>query len=160
MLATILRLDYLRNRVRVQGGAYGAMVSIQRNGNIAFTSYRDPRLIETFEVYHNAASYLRAFNADSKEMTRYIIGTIATLDKHLTPREKGEKVSRMYLSSISDDIIRKEREEVLSCNATKISAFADLIEQVMNDDFLCVLGNEAVLRENTALFRNLVQVME
>lgn len=160
VLATILRLDYLWNRVRVQGGAYGAMVSLQRNGNAAFTSYRDPRLMETIDVYKNAASYLRSFAADEKEMTRYIIGTIATLDKHLPPREKGEKAARMHLCGITHEIVQKERDEVLSCDARKISSLAGLVESIMHDDYLCVLGNEIVLRQHKDLFRSLVQVME
>ncbi len=160
VLATILRLDYLWNRIRVQGGAYGAMVSLQRNGNTAFASYRDPRLTETIDVYTHAASYLRSFTADSKEMTRYIIGTIATLDRHLTPQEKGEKAARMHLCGISHEMLQKERDEVLACDARKISAFAELVDAIMRDEYLCALGNEAVLREHANLFRTLVQVME
>lgn len=160
VLASILRLDYLWNRVRVQGGAYGAIVTLQRNGNIAFASYRDPRLVETIDVYKNAAAYLRSFHADTKEMTRYIIGTISTLDRHLTPREKGEKAARMHLCGITYDMLQKERDEVLSCDAAKIRAFAELVESIMQDDYLCVLGNELTLREHKSLFRSLVQVME
>ncbi len=160
VLATILRLDYLWNRVRVQGGAYGAVVSLQRNGNAAFASYRDPRLTETIDVYENAASYLRSFRADRKEMTRYIIGTIATLDRHLTPREKAEKAARMHLCGITQEMLQKERDEVLACDAQKISAFAEVIEAIMRDEYLCALGNEVVLREHANLFRTLVQVME
>ena len=47
----IIGLDYLWNKVRVQGGAYGCPMVITRAGNIGFASYRDPNLKETLEAY-------------------------------------------------------------------------------------------------------------
>ena len=40
LASSILSLDYYWNRVRVQGGAYGAGLQVERNGNIYSSSYR------------------------------------------------------------------------------------------------------------------------
>ncbi|MCX7679197.1 MAG: insulinase family protein [Spirochaetes bacterium] len=159
VLATILRLEYLWNRIRVLGGAYGAFVTIKRNGNFAFASYRDPQLLETIHAFNAAASFLREFSADHKAMTRYIIGTIAQIDKHLTPREKGEKAARMFLSGITNEMLQKEREEVLTCTARKIVEFSELVELIVKDEYLCVIGNETSLQKHKSLFKNFVHVM-
>ena len=39
----VLETDYLWEQVRVAGGAYGCFVSLERSGDLAFVSYRDPR---------------------------------------------------------------------------------------------------------------------
>lgn len=146
VLRTILGLDYLWNRVRVQGGAYGGMAGIERNGNIYFTSYRDPNLSETIEIYHQAAEYIRSFEASEREMTKYIIGTISRLDAPLSPSMKGEKATALYLSGISQEDLQQERDQVLSTKVEEIRRYADMIDQVMKQNCLCVLGNDEKIR--------------
>ncbi len=160
VLAAILRLDYLWNRVRVKGGAYGAMVSIQRNGNFAFSSYRDPNLSGTLSVYDETPAYLKSFAADRREMEKYIIGAISTLDQHLTPRQKGEKAARLRISGITDEQLQKEREEVLGATVRDISGCADMIAAVMARNCLCVVGSESKIKEESRVFKSIINVME
>ena len=54
VLQCIFSYDYLWINVRVKGGAYGCMCSFNRSGNAYFTSYRDPNLLETYEIYKEA----------------------------------------------------------------------------------------------------------
>ena len=53
VLKTIMSLDYLWNKIRVQGGAYGGFANLVRSGNLVFVSYRDPNLAESLKVYDN-----------------------------------------------------------------------------------------------------------
>ncbi len=160
VLASVLRLDYLWNRVRVQGGAYGAMMTIRRNGNLAFSSYRDPHLSATLDVYRNAPEYLRTFNAGLREMMNYIIGTVSNLDQLLTPQQKGDRAALLYLSGISPELLQTERDEVLSTEARDVSAFAELLGEMMREECHCVLGSEIKIREEKGLFGKLVSVIE
>ena len=107
VLKTIISLDYLWNKVRVQGGAYGAFFNVSRTGNIYFASYRDPNLKKTLEVYDAAADYIQNFDASERDMTKYIIGTISRYDFPLTPSMKGEKAVSLYISQISQEDIQK-----------------------------------------------------
>lgn len=160
VLGTIARLDYLWNRVRVQGGAYGCFASFSRTGDVSFVSYRDPNLRETLRVYNELPNYLRQFEAGEREMTKYIIGTISRLDAPLTPPMKGDRATAWYLSGITHDDIQKERDEVLSTKQSDIRGLADLVEDVVKHDYLCVLGNEGKLKANRDVFKHLVEVFE
>ena len=77
ILRMIMSYNYLWLNVRVKGGAYGCMSGFKRSGNCFFVSYRDPNLKKTFDVFAGIPEYIRNFNADEKEMTKYIIGTIS-----------------------------------------------------------------------------------
>ena len=160
VLGVIVRLDYLWNRVRVKGGAYGAMASIQRNGNFSFSSYRDPNLSGTLSVYRETPSYLRSFSPGEREMEKYIIGAISALDQHLTPRQKGDKAARLYISGISDELLQKEREDVLGATLKDITGCADMLESLMKKDYHCVLGSETKIKEESGIFKNIINVME
>jgi Zn-dependent M16 (insulinase) family peptidase len=158
VLQSIASMDYLWNRVRVQGGAYGSFARFSRNGNMYFCSYRDPNLQKTLGVYTKAGKYLRSFSADTREMTKYIIGTISKLDAPLTPSMKGEVAAQRYFSNITQEDVQRTREEVLNTGSKKITECADMVEDVMNQHHFCVIGSEPVLRENSTLFDELISV--
>lgn len=160
VLKTIMRSDYLWNRVRAMGGAYGAFIILKRSGSIVFESYRDPNLTETLKVYDEAEDYIRKFNVDKKEMTKYIIGTIQGLDLPLTPSMKEEKSAEHYIRNITYDDLKKERIEVLNTKPEDIQKYADLIAELMKKNYFCVLGNESKIKENKEIFGKLVNVFE
>ena len=160
VLKTIASLDYLWNRVRVQGGAYGGFANIARSGNIVFVSYRDPNVKETLTAYDGICDYIQNFEASDREMTKYIIGTISELDSPLTPSMKGERATAYYIRGITEEQRQKEREEVLSTNADDIKSFKILLSDIIKEDCFCVLGNETKLKDNKDIFTNLVNVFK
>ncbi|MCT8976338.1 insulinase family protein [Clostridium sp. CX1] len=160
VLRAIANYDYLWNRVRVQGGAYGSFSSFQRNGNTFFTSYRDPNLDNTLKVYQEAGDYFKKFEADDRQMTKYIIGTISDLDFPLTPSMKGERAAENYIKHFTHEDIQREREEILATKVEDIRKFGDLVSDVMRQNYLCVLGNEDRIKENKELFNELVTLFE
>ena len=158
VLKTILGYDYLWNRVRVKGGAYGCMSTIARTGNMAFVSYRDPNLTETLKAFNEAPDFIKSFDVSDREMTKYIIGTISNLDMPLTPASKGEKALGMYMRGITKEDRQRERDEVLATNVETIKEYNKLIEDVMNKDFICVVGDEKKIKADKDVFKNLINV--
>ena len=152
ILKVILSYDYLWLNVRVKGGAYGCMSGFMRNGDSYFTSYRDPNLGKTNEIYEKTPEYLKNFDADERDMTKYIIGTISDLDTPLNPSAKGSRSLSAYLTGVTYADVQKERDEVIDAEPENIRALADLIEAVLSDHNLCVIGNEDAVKKEKALF--------
>ena len=65
------------------------MSGFKRSGESFFVSYRDPHLKRTLDVFKGIPEYVRNFNADEREMTKYIIGTISGKDVPRTPKMQG-----------------------------------------------------------------------
>ena len=158
VLQTILGYDYLWNKVRVQGGAYGGFANLARSGNMAFASYRDPNLKETLNIYDKAYEFVENVKISNRDMTKYIIGTISNLDMPLTPFMKGEKAINMYIRGITKEDRQKERNEVLSTTNSDINSYSKLIEDVMKENYIAVVGNDKKIKDNKDLFNNLVNV--
>ncbi|HWR60339.1 MAG TPA: insulinase family protein [Clostridia bacterium] len=158
VLRTISRYSYLWNRIRVQGGAYGAFSGFEKNGNMFMVSYRDPNLAETLRVYDEMHEFLRAFSIDKREMTKYIIGTVSRLDSPLTPFMKGERAIENYMRKITREDLRKEREEILGTSQQDIRELSDMMLELMKRKSYCVLGSESKLKENRELFGSLIEV--
>ena len=158
VLRTICSLDYLWKKIRVSGGAYGAMAGFYRNGNAYFVSYRDPNLKETLEVYDQLAGYLESFHVSDREMTKYIIGTMSRMDTPLTPSMKGEKADAQYLAGITLEDERKERREVIHTSTEEIRSYGEMVREMMQDQIFCVVGNETKIKESEQLFDTILQV--
>ena len=152
VLKTILGYDYLWNEVRVKGGAYGVMCAFTDMGNGYMVSYRDPNLAETNEVFEKVPDYLESFDADERDMMKYIIGTVSELDTPLTPRAEGRRSSQAWLTDITFEQIQKERDEVLRATPDDIRALADIVEAVLEDGYFCVVGNEDKINEAKDMF--------
>jgi Zn-dependent M16 (insulinase) family peptidase len=160
VLKTIVGLDYLWNRVRVQGGAYGAFSSFSWGGNTVFMSYRDPNLTETLKAYDGAYDYVKSFDADEREMTKYIIGTVSELDSPLTPAMKGLVADEYYIRHITDEAVQKERDEIINTNKETIRGLADLIGDVTKQNYFCVLGSEEKIKANKAVFSSIINIFD
>lgn len=160
VLETILGFDYLWNNVRVKGGAYGVFSNFRRDGGLYIASYRDPNVKETLDVYDGISEYLDNFNVTDREMQKYVIGTIRKLDTPISNSSKGELSSTLYLSGITYEDRVMERDEILNVDANSIKKFAPLVRKTLKQNCICALGNEAKLKENKSLFKNLVKVIK
>ncbi len=152
VLKVILGYDYLWNNVRVKGGAYGCMCNFGKTGDSYFVSYRDPNLAKTMETFEGTGDYLRAFKADERTMTKYIIGAISDMDIPLNPSAKGSRSLGAYMSNITFEDIQKERDEVLNCQEKDIQALAAYMDAMMQQRAICVVGNGQAIAENKELF--------
>ena len=152
ILKVILSYDYLWQNIRVKGGAYGCMCNFNRIGEGYLISYRDPNLEKTIDVYEKVTEYLRNFEADDRDMNKYIIGTISNIDRPMNPSAKGTRSMNLYMNHVTEEMIKKEREEILNAGQEEIRALADVVAAMLAADQLCVIGSEEKIEEQKALF--------
>lgn len=155
ILKVLLSYDYLWINIRVKGGAYGCMSGFTRRGDSYFSSYRDPNLSKTNQVYEGIPDYLKNFTVEEKEMTKYIIGTFSDVDTPLTPAGKTGRSATAYLTGLTYEMIQKEREEILNAGQEDIRALSGIVEAILKEDAICVIGNEEKLKEEKELFMEL-----
>ena len=158
VLQCIFSYDYLWINVRVKGGAYGCMCSFNRSGNAYFTSYRDPNLLETYEIYKEAPDYVRSFEADERDMTKYIIGAISRMDAPLTPSADGNFSLICYLMGIDDADLQRTRDEVLGATPEVIRGLAGYVEAAVDGGVICAIGDEARIEDAKDAFTEVKSV--
>ncbi len=155
ILKVILSYDYLWLNVRVKGGAYGCGGGFTRDGNVYFSSYRDPNLQKTNEIYENIPEYIKTFTADERDMTKYIIGTVSDLDTPLSPFAKGMRAVSAYLMHLTQEDIQTERDEIISATQEDIRNLADLLSAVLSQENICVIGNEDKISSQKDMFEKI-----
>ena len=154
ILASMMNSDYLWNNIRVKGGAYGCGAAFGGFASSlgAFTSYRDPNLEKTNEIYEKAPEYVENFEADEREMTKYVIGTISDLDIPKTPSAKGSASFDAYIGGLTEQMLQKERDEVLNATVDDIRSLHGMVKAVLDDGYLCVVGNEDKINGAKGMF--------
>ncbi len=161
VLRMILSYDYLWNNVRVKGGAYGCMCGFSGvDGDVYFTSYRDPNLKNTNLVYEGIPEFIRNFTAEDRDITKSIIGTISTLDTPLTPKTKGARSLSMLLTGLTYEDLKKERDDIINVTQEDIRALDKLVEAVLVQGNICVIGNESKIEEDSELFYEVKNLMK
>lgn len=160
ILKGILGNDYLWNQVRVKGGAYGCMCSFGKNGDAWFVSYRDPNLAKTIEAFEAAPGWVEQFADDERAMTQAVIGTISEMDTPMNPAAKGLRSLSIYLTNQTEEQLQRERDEVLDATAQDIRELAAYIRAFLEDDCLCVVGNEKKIEEEKEKFFTLEQLYQ
>ncbi len=158
VLQQVLSRDYLQNRIRVIGGAYGGFARFSPNGQAYFGSYRDPNLVETLENFDATPEFLRDFDADETEMTRFIIGTIAGMDRPLTASQKGDRAVQRFFEKTTREMLQQERDEVLATSADDLKGMEKMVSQVLAQDSYCVYGNEDKIKAAKDKFGALLQL--
>lgn len=149
-----LRMAYLWEKIRVQGGAYGAFgVFDENSGVFSFLSYRDPNLDATLENYDKAGSFLKNLDENvlsDGELTKAIIAAIGDMDSYQLPDAKGYTSMMRHLTGRTDEIIQKTREQILSTNGEDFIAFGEALEKAADSNAVVVIGSQSALEGSKA----------
>lgn len=136
----IIGLDYLWNEVRVKNGAYGAGMIVSINGLMRYYSYRDPKILETFNNYNTSANWLKDLSIDSAKLDNYIISTIAKYSAPIPTRNIIAIQDKYYFSKIDPGIRKTISQEILKTTIEDIKLSADKFSTLTNKANLCVFG--------------------
>ena len=144
VIARHLRMGWLWDQVRVQGGAYGAFCALDRmSGTLAQVSYRDPNVEKTLAVYDATADYLRRLELSDRDLTLAVVGAIGDLDTYLLPDAKGAAALARYLTDDRDELRQTMREEILGTTRKHFAEFAEVMAEAAKTGTICVLGGSA-----------------
>lgn len=158
VLETILKYDYLWTKIRVQGGAYGAFATFKPKGDVVFCSYRDPNLEETLAVYDAMPAYVSSMQISPREMQKYIIGTMSSLDNTLTPYTKGVTAMVRYFRNITASDVERIHRQVIGTTVEDLHAMGAMLDAVLKDHRQAAMGNEDKIRKATKEFTKIVSL--
>ena len=158
VLGNIMRNKYLWNNIREKGGAYGCNCVIGKTGDGFFSSYRDPKLKESVEVYKKAPEFIENFNVDEREMRKYIIGTISLLDTPLNAADISGREFTNYMAGVSYESLCKTRLKVLATTPEDIRNLAPKVKKIIDRNNICVVGSKSAIEGSRELFKEIKEL--
>ena len=146
VITRYLRNSWLWDRVRVQGGAYGAFCLFDHlSGVLSFLSYRDPNLMNTLDVFDRTARFLFDMELSDQELTRGIIGAIGAIDAPMLSDAMGYQSMLRYITGVSDKTRQRIRDEILGTAVSDFKAFSEILEQMNQKGVVKVLGSSGAI---------------
>ena len=146
LATSILSLGYLWNLVRVQGGAYGAGIQIDRAGNLFSYSYRDPTPARTLTADSGEADYLREFVKREESLDPYIISALNDLNPLLSPRDKGSLADGRFMTSYTREEAERIRRQILTATPEDLVRCAEWLEPFSREGAVCVVAHQDALK--------------
>jgi Zn-dependent M16 (insulinase) family peptidase len=140
-----LRTGYLWEKIRVQGGAYGAFASLDRfSGDFIFASYRDPNIGGTLQAFDASMRYLATHKPAKSELAASIIGAVGELDSYLLPEAKGKAAFVRSLTGNTPQLRAKTRAEVLGAEPAHFKAFGEFMLEALPRAREVALGGKSL----------------
>ncbi|HKL22720.1 MAG TPA: insulinase family protein, partial [Tichowtungia sp.] len=158
VITKYLRTAWLWEKIRVQGGAYGAVCAFAPHcGSFAFASYRDPNLADTLEAYAQTGEFLKNLEIDDDELTRALIGAIGGIDTYRLPDAKGYTDTLRWLTGTTDEKRQQRRNEILATTAAHFRQFGAFL--CMDNASVSVLGSKDAVQESNVPFEQSLTVL-
>ncbi|MDP8236749.1 MAG: insulinase family protein, partial [Candidatus Erginobacter occultus] len=129
LLSQNLSYGYLWEKVRVLGGAYGCSAHYDAaRGVFAFSSYRDPNIVETLRVYDGVGDYIeKEMDLSRDGVEQAIIGAVKTLDRPIRPGQAVELALSRHLRETTPARLQKFRRRLLNLTGEEIRRAAEEI---------------------------------
>ena len=143
ILSHIVRYDYLWNKVRVLGGAYGCTMQVSNvTKEITLGSFRDPNCKNTYDVYDNLVKYLTDFNPSKEEFNSYLIGAIGAYDQPASNSVLINNADSNFICGITDEDRIKTKKEMINTTVDKIKSYAKLFKLFATNGSCYTIGNQ------------------
>lgn len=158
VLAKLVSMDYLWNRVRVLGGAYGVGMNTAADGMVSFYSYRDPSPEKSLHIFDQSGAFLREFAKENPDLTRIIIGTISDTEGLYTPRSMAQTADNWYLNGITDEMRATRRKEILSVTGQDLNAMSYELDRICENMAVSVVAEAKTLGACDSQLQEIVTV--
>lgn len=143
---------FLHDRIREQGGAYGAFSVLDiRSGILTMLSYRDPNTSKTLDVYRQAGEWLQQVTLDDEALLQAIIGTIGDIDGHQLPDARGFSAFVRHLAGDDDQYRQQVRESILAVNRDDFVRYGSALTTLSDHWRVVLLGGESNLSSELGL---------
>ncbi len=147
VVSTYLFSLYFWDEIRAKGGAYGANAGAFRQGILTFTSYRDPRVGDTYAVYDALPDWLDAHIPTADEVDALIVSTMgSTYCAPRSPVDLGcDALTRALIGKTAADR-RADIETILATTPADFAQYAATVRRLAGMGVRAALGNADLIR--------------
>ena len=144
---TIITLNFLWNRVRVQGGAYGVGLNVNERGTICHYTYRDPSPARSIGVFSEESAFITEFCEGGEELAKYVISAIGNTEPLQSPAEEGAAADMDIFDGKTYETAKKRRAEMLGVTKEKLLELRKTLDDCAENGKVCVVGCDSALNE-------------
>ena len=112
-------------------------------------------MAKSLEAYRDLPAWLKTVEFTARELDKYVIGTISGMDTPLTNSMRLDQAALQYIKALSDATRQQIRNEVLDVTNADLQALGKVVEDMLSDGYLCVVGGKQPIEANKEAFNNI-----
>ena len=155
-VSSIVSDKYLYPMLRDQYGAYGVMTGFIEDYGAYIVSYRDPNIVETYEVYEKLPEFLSDLEIDQEELDGYILSAYSYYAKSQGELSGAINAAFDTLLHTDSSILLDYMRDLKSITVEKLQDFADIYAKLVNDGMRFTAGSSAAINENAEFFNTIL----
>lgn len=156
-LQQLITREYIWDKVRLEGGAYGGGLNFSEGRYCFMYSYRDPQLKKTFEVFDNIGNYVMSKKPQA-EIDRFILGAINAADSPVKNSMLNSIAIKRKILGIKDEILYQRREELLSTTSQDIVNIGEKINEAIKNKAVCTVGKKEDIEKNINILKGYIDM--
>ena len=147
ILSHILQTGLLHEKIRMEGGAYGAFCSTNPlTGVFSFGSYRDPAISRSWTACEESLKTLASHPPDQQSLDLAKISLAGRELRPLSPSEKGSIGFRRLCCDVDDDLRSRRRAWLIRATTEDIQQAAEGLCAALPDARRAVLADPETLK--------------
>jgi len=154
-LAEILNATYLLPVVRDTNGAYGCWALANRHG-VAFISFRDPSVAETFAAYEGIADFAAGHSLTQDDIDRYIISIFSQQTAPEGELYGALKAMLRKYQGYPDDYKLNILKEIKTATPRDLTDFSKYLSLIMAKGTRSTAGGQAAILDNADLYESII----
>lgn len=146
-LQQMITREYLWDKLRLEGGAYGGGCRFSDGRYCYMYSYRDPQLKRTYDIFKSVGEYASVMKSQS-EIDRFILGAINEIDAPVKNNSLNALAIRRKVLNIDNELVKRRREELLSATAKDIALLGEKLIEASKNMGVCTVGRKEDIEKN------------
>lgn len=148
VLARTLSTGVLWERIRMQGGAYGASASVGLTpGAFCFISYRDPHVARTLTEFEHALDHAAQGKITVEEVEKTVVSIIGTESTPLPPGQKAYTAFARHIAHYTHEFRQQVYRAYLKCSLGDVTAAATRLRELSPSRSVAVIGEAPAIQE-------------
>ena len=159
MVSNLVSNDFLYKEIRAKGGAYGQGMQLSYADDTLYTfSYRDPHLDRTLRVNQTIPDYLKNLSLSAQDLDRTLIGSIGSLDRPMTERQKSSFDLGLYLSQYPEGYFKRLFKEMKETSIEALRAYEKPVQRALESASTAVIGSKEAVEKSKTSFDQIFSI--
>ena len=156
-ISLVIYDNYLTPKIRMEKGAYDNLIEFNEKG-LLISSYRDPNVKETFEIFMGLPQFLKDVNLTQEDLDRYILKAYSQYSMPLGEMSGAINSLAEYLGGKTSADTIKVLKEIKSLNIEDIRKMSENMTAFLNNATLSTTGSENAIESNINLFGTVIKL--
>lgn len=153
-----LNNNYMTPKLREQAGAYGGKAEFTRSGLFIMSTYRDPNLKKSFDIFSGAVDFMKKEELTPEKLRPAILGSLKPYYSDQSIYAKTQFMTNLYLSEQTWEDYIKLKKEILSTTPESLAKITEVLSPALTTSKKAVAGNAKKLKVEANFLKNVLTI--